>query len=89
MPDTSMTTYTGRRGNTIAVGDHLRDKRDHNTRTLRVDAIYEIRADIRAACTVVGVDGVAIAKTRAADLTAVSLAGPMFLPTTAPAAPNA
>lgn len=85
----TMTTYTGRRGNTITVGDHLRDKRDHNTRTLRVDALYEVRADIRAACTVVGVDGVAIAKTRTTDLAVTMLAGPLFLPTTAPAAADA
>ncbi|MGW4124748.1 hypothetical protein [Nocardia sp. NPDC004711] len=82
-------TYSRSRGNTITVGDFLRDKRDHNTRTLRLDRIYETDYGVvRAACTVVGVDGVAIAKTRETDLAAANLAGPNYLPTTAPMEPN-
>lgn len=82
----TMTTYTGRRGNTITVGDYLRDRRDHNTRTLRIDSLLPTgyRGEIRAACTVVGVDSVAITKTRVTDIAAATLAGPQFLPATAP-----
>lgn len=84
MAQPDLATYTGRR-NTITVGDHLRDKRDHNTRTLRIDRIYETEYDaVRAACTVVAVDGEAIAKTRTTDLAAAMLAGPNFLPTSTP-----
>ncbi|WP_433568112.1 hypothetical protein ACQP1O_42930 (plasmid) [Nocardia sp. CA-151230] len=89
MAQRDLPTYTGRRGNTIAVGDFLRDKRNHNTRTLRVDRLYEdTYGAVRAACTVVGVDGIALAKTRTTDRDAIALAGPDFLPTTAPAPAN-
>ncbi|WP_043737441.1 hypothetical protein [Nocardia asiatica] len=81
--------YTTSKGRTVHLGDHFRDSRASNVRTLRVTAIHEPydpnhpdERDID--CTVVLVDGEAPDRPRDTSTTAKRITSSVFLPIPAP-----
>lgn len=77
-----MNEYTTRKGLTISVGDVFRDRRDSNTRWLRVDRIEPENDTARAYLTVIRqeYDGAVTEPMRQTDTAIERLASRDFLP---------